>query len=90
MPAIAWWAGGLACIAGAVLVSPTSAAAAIALVVCGVGLVGVYWVREHPGGPHERLDWGDGANDGYLGDGGASGSDGGGGDGGGGGGGGGS
>jgi uncharacterized membrane protein YgcG len=94
VPALAFWAGGVASIVAAALVLSSSVLAAIALVVVGFGLVGVYWVREHPRGVAHRMGWlhggqyyggegGEGSGDG--GGGGGDGGGGGGGDGGGGG-----
>jgi hypothetical protein len=59
LPALAFWAGGISLILAAILVAPLSTAGAIALVVGGFGLVGVYWTREHPGGPSQRIEWED-------------------------------
>jgi hypothetical protein len=58
LPALAFWAGGVLLIVAAVLVLASSTAAAVVLVVAGFGLVGVYWVREHPGGVAHRMGWG--------------------------------
>jgi hypothetical protein len=63
VPALAFWAGGVLLLVAAALVLSSSTAAAIVLVAAGFGLVGVYWVREHPGGVAHRMGWGDDAYD---------------------------
>ena len=92
VPALVFWAGGVGAIVAAALVLSSSIAAAVVLVVAGFGLVGVYWVREHPRGEAHRMGWlhgghyyGGEGGEGGSGDGGGGGAGGGGGDGGGGG-----
>jgi hypothetical protein len=61
LPSLVFWAGGVVLIVAAALVLSASTLAAVLLVVAGFGLVGVYWVREHPGALGHRLGWGDDA-----------------------------
>jgi hypothetical protein len=57
LPSLVFWAGGVLLVVAAALVLSISTPAAVALVVAGFGLVGVYWVREHPGGVAHRAGW---------------------------------
>jgi hypothetical protein len=65
VPGLVLWAAGLLCIVAAALVLSASTLAAVVLVVAGFGLVGAYWVREHPKGAAHSQDSGHGGH--YLG-----------------------